>query len=174
MNSKIAKSILLATLSFLIINCQETIEAAAEHLEIAVKTRPANMTAPINNVNSTATQQIAADVVVRNLYKIHTPNKSILGSKSRTPLDKFFDKNLADLIWKDLTTHTGEVGVIDFDPFYNAQDFDIKNLVVGHAKINGTKATVPVSFTNYKRKNLLTYLLVKQNGNWKMNKFKQN
>lgn len=152
---------------FLTINCQETTKAATEGRGIAVKKSIVNTTAQINPL-SPAMQQIAPDAVVRNLYKVHTPNKSILGSKTRAPLDKFFDKNLADLIWKDLTTHTGEVGVIDFDPFYNAQDLSIKNLVVNPAKINGTKATVTVSFTNYKQKNLLTYVLIKQNGNWKI------
>ncbi len=154
MKSKIFNSILLAALLFLIASCQETAAAAP-------------IAAP-NAVEFLLQQATTPDAVVRSLYQVHTPDKSILGSKTRQPLDRFFDKNLADLIWKDLTSHTGEVGVLDFDPFYNAQDFEIKNLVVGGAKIKGAKATVPVTFTNFKQKNALTYSLIKQNGKWKV------
>jgi hypothetical protein len=49
-------------------------------------------------------------------------NSNILSNKSRKLLDKYFDRNLANLIWKDLTTHRNEYGVIDFDIFYNTQD----------------------------------------------------
>ena len=74
------------------------------------------------------TQNSAPDSVVRNLYKTHDKDDgAILDGKSRTLLDKYFDKTLADFIWKDLTTHKDEVGVLDFDPFYNAQDTQIKN-----------------------------------------------
>ncbi len=155
MKSKIFNSILLAALLFLIANYQETAAAAS-----APKAAP--------NAADSLLQQTTPDAVVRGLYQVHTPDKSILGSKTRQPLDRFFDKNLADLIWHDLTSHTGEVGVLDFDPFYNAQDFEIKNLVVGGAKMSGAKATVPVTFNNFKRKNSLTYSLIKQNGKWKI------
>ena len=155
MKSKILYSILMTTLVFLTTNCQETATAAPA---------PSSAFKP----GRFLAQQTTPDAVVRGLYQVHTPDKSILSSKTRQPLDRFFDKNLADLIWKDLTSHTGEVGVLDFDPFYNAQDFEIKNLVVGSAKINGAKATVPVTFTNFKRKNSLVYSLIKQNGKWKI------
>lgn len=125
-------------------------------------------------------QQSTPEVVIRNLYRQHdkankTPENdkfSIIQSKSRIYLDKFFDKNLADLIWNDLKTHTDEVGVIDFDVFYNTQDADIKNLSVGQAKIEGSKATVPVSFTNYDAQETVIFLLVKQNDGWKINDIK--
>lgn len=113
------------------------------------------------------------DAVLRDLYKLHDQDlKSnrdrILNGKSRVNLDKYFDKTLANLIWKDLTTHKDEVGVLDFDPFYNAQDFDIKKLVVGQSNINGNRATVVVTFENSGRRDRLTYSLVQQNSVWKI------
>jgi hypothetical protein len=122
-------------------------------------------------------QQTAPDALVKDLYKVHgqdfeTQDERILDGKSRRLLDKYFDKNLANLFWKDLTTHQEEVGVIDFDPFYNAQDIEIKNLSVGKAKIEGEKATVPVSFNNYDQKETITYLLAKENGAWKISDIK--
>jgi hypothetical protein len=118
-------------------------------------------------------QESSPEAVVADLYKVHeqefkTSRFRIMSGKDRRLLDKYFDKNLADLIWKDLTTHVGEVGVLDFDPFYNAQDADIKNLKVSPAIVNGDTAESTVTFTNYDKKEKLIYTLVKQDGSWKI------
>lgn len=113
------------------------------------------------------------DALVRDLYKLHDQdlkgsNDRILNGKSRIVLNKYFDKTLADLMWKDLTTHKDEVGVLDFDPFYNAQDFDIKRLVIGQPKTVGDQATIVVTFENGGRKDRLIYSLARQNSAWKI------
>jgi hypothetical protein len=72
------------------------------------------------------------------------------------------------LIWKDLKSNSEEIGVLDFDPLYNAQDFDIKGFSVGKAKIAGTKATVTVKFINSGRRDILNYQLVRRNSTWKI------
>lgn len=119
---------------------------------------------------------VTPEAVIKEVYAIHARDNDredrIISSKNRKYLDKYFDKNLADLIWKDLTTHTDEVGVIDFDLFYAAQDMEIKNLVVGKSKITGDKATVPVSFTNFGKKENLNYSLTKEKGAWKISDIK--
>lgn len=117
------------------------------------------------------------DSVVKELYKIHDQDLKgnddrILSRKSRKNIDKFFDKTLADFIWKDLTTHIDEVGVLDFDTFYNAQDFEIKGFSVAAPKISGGKATVAVKFTNFDRKVTLNYSLTKQKKDWKISDIK--
>ncbi len=109
------------------------------------------------------------DALIRDLYKTHDQNNgAIVQGSNRAILNKYFDRNLSGLIWTDMTTNQGEVGVIDFDMFYNAQDTEIKNLAVGAAKINGGRATVPVTFENYKAKNTLVYSLVKEKTAWKI------
>ena len=109
------------------------------------------------------------DALIRDLYKTHDKNNgAIVQGKNRAILNKYFNKNLSDLIWTDMTTNQGEVGVIDFDVFYNAQDTEIKNLAVGAAKINGGRATVPVNFENFNAKNTLVYSLVKEKTAWKI------
>src|SRR5688572_10338313 len=73
------------------------------------------------------------DAVVKSLYAAHDANKSpFFQTKSRTLLDKFFVKDLADMIWKDAVDSEKEqgVGAIDFDPRYDAQDTQITNLVI--------------------------------------------
>ena len=126
---------------------------------------------------SAGAQTLTPDALVRDLYKIHeqdskTSKDRILNGKSRRYLDKYFDKTLADLIWKDLTTDTGYAGVIDFDPFYATQDPNIKNLTVGAPKTTGTKATVIVRFTNSGVKETLNYLLAKQGSGWRITDIK--
>jgi hypothetical protein len=118
-------------------------------------------------------QTFAPDALVRDLYKIHEQDSRsgkdrIINGRSRLYLDKYFAKTLADLIWKDMTTHKDDVGIIDFDVFYNTQDPDIKNLSVGAPKISGSKATVTVRFTNADVKETLNYHLVKQSSGWKI------
>lgn len=124
--------------------------------------------------NTSANSQTSTpDAVVRALYKTHDydlkHNKdSILSGKSRTRVDKYFDRSLANYIWRDLTTHKDEVGVLDFDPFYNTQDPSISNLGIGGAKLNGNKATVRVTFKNAGRKETIVYRLVKERSLWKI------
>lgn len=122
------------------------------------------------SVNS---QTSTPDALVRALYKTHDydlkHNKdSLLNGRSRRTLDKYFDKTLANYIWKDLTTHKGEVGVMDFDPFYNTQDPQITTLIVGTAKIVANRAMVRVTFKNAGRKEIITYKLTKQKSVWKI------
>jgi hypothetical protein len=87
--------------------------------------------------------------LVKELYRVHNNGKGpILAGKSRAVLQKFFDKKLADLLWKVLTTKTDEVGPLDFDPFYNAQDTEISNFLISAAVGNDQDSTVTVTFRN--------------------------
>ena len=114
------------------------------------------------------------ETVLTDLYKVHAEDTKsnrdqFLDGKSRKMLDKFFDKNLANLIWKDLTTNKDEVGVIDSDIFYSTQDTPhIKDLKVAPAVIKGDKATDTVTFTDTGIKQKLVYSLVKENDVWKI------
>ena len=129
------------------------------------------------SVSVSFAQSSAPETLVKELYKIHdqdlkNSSDRILSGENRQNLDKFFDKTLADFIWKDLTTERDEVGVLDFDPFYNAQDFEIKNLSMSKGKIIGSKATVVVKFQNFGAKVSLTYHLIRQNSAWKISDIK--
>jgi ABC-type transporter MlaC component len=125
--------------------------------------------------NSAAAQ--TPDAVIKELYRVHNQqmkdfdagkNNVVQIVKSRVLLNKFFDKNLAGLIWKDVNTHRNDMGVIDFDLFYNTQDDFTGKMSVGQAKVQGAKAAVPVSLNWGTRKETVTYLMVKQNGAWKI------
>ena len=182
---KIQIWILFALILFTNISCQigksedvesnteeKTAVAAGASSEIETNQQPDKTT--------DVSQQPAPEALISELYKQHQKSlnnlesnrDAIIQSRSRAPIDKYFDKNLADLIWEDLSTHKGEIGKIDFDLFTNSQDPNIKNLIVGQAKIQGNKATVPVSFSNYGKKETITYQLVEQSGLWKISDIK--
>ena len=118
-------------------------------------------------------QAASAAALVADLYKQHDAKKSpFFQTKNRALVDKYFTKQLADLIWKDATTSQGEVGAIDADPLYAGQDLEIKNFAVGKAEINGQSATVPVTFTNYGQKQTLTFALKQVDAAWKIDDIK--
>jgi hypothetical protein len=110
------------------------------------------------------------DAVVRELYRVHRNGYGPLFEKrGKKYHDKFFDKNLAGLIWKDFTeTPEGEVGNLDFDPLFKAQDFKITRLRVGAPVVEGEKVYVPVSFNNFGKKQSLKFTLINEDSLWKV------
>jgi hypothetical protein len=119
---------------------------------------------------SRASAAASPDAVVRELYRVHRNGYGrVFDKKGRKLQERFFDENLARLIWKDLTeTPEGEVGHLDFDPLYNAQDIHVTRFRVGVPALEGDKATVPVTFNNYDRKENLKFLMVKTAAGWKI------
>jgi hypothetical protein len=108
--------------------------------------------------------------VVAELYKVHrNGNGPLFTKEGRKHHEQFFDEKLAGLIWKDLTeTPEGEVGHINGDPLFNAQDMKITKLVVGAGTTEGDTASVPVTFMNYDQKVKITFRLVKTGAGWKI------
>ena len=149
----------------------------------AVKTANTNVsTISVNldsNVNATPeptpesaagqSQAAGAEALVADLYKQHDAKKSpFFQTKNRALVDKYFTKPTADLIWKDATSSGNEVGALDGDPLYATQDADIKNFAVGKADVKGATATVPVTFTNYDKKNTVKFQLKIVGTAWKI------
>ena len=166
---KFTKYLLTAIFLLSIINCSSSSKATTENINVAANANTANATTENAAVETAAQKTDEPETFLKDLYKTHDKNNgAIVQGNDRAILDKYFDKNLADLIWKDMTTNRDGVGVIDFDIFYNAQDAEIKNLSVGDAKISGGKAVVDVSFDNFGKKNLISYYLTKEKSSWKI------
>jgi hypothetical protein len=77
------------------------------------------------------TKKSSPEDFIRSLYRFHQPGKDTpdwFGDK-RT-LSKYFDKELTALFIKDDECVKREQGVcnLDFDPIYDAQDFEEKRL----------------------------------------------
>jgi hypothetical protein len=122
------------------------------------------------SVQSAQTLSSSPDGLVKDLYRVHNQKHSpFFQTRSRALLDKYFSKSLADLIWKDARTSKGEVGVIDGDPLYDAQDMEIKKFAIGKAvSESATKAKVPVTFENLGEKKTITFGLSKGAAGWRI------
>jgi hypothetical protein len=117
---------------------------------------------------SKATRTVSPRQVVINLYAQHKRRSPFFQTKSRALLDKFFDRTLASLLWRDAHSAGGEVGALDGDPLFNAQDMEIKNFLVGPETVGAQAAEVPVSFENFGVKHKITFQLVAQSNGWRI------
>jgi hypothetical protein len=110
------------------------------------------------------------DSVVRELYRVHNNGRGhVFEAKGKKYIYKFFDQKLADLIWKDITeTPEGEVGNLDFDPLYNAQDTKIANFLIGKPVVQGDTSSVVVSFRNFGKRTTITFEMNKGQEGWKI------
>jgi hypothetical protein len=107
--------------------------------------------------------------LVKDLYARHAKDEDPFAKpEDRALVERFFDKPLADAIGKDATVPEGELGALDADPLYDAQDTDIKKLTVGTPVITGETAKVVVTFENIGEKRAVTYLLVKRPVGWRI------
>src|SRR5438270_826327 len=109
------------------------------------------------------------DALVRELYRVHNQKHSpFFQTRSRALLYKYFEKNLADMIWKDAVKSKGEVGAIDGDPLYDAQDMEIKKFAIDKATFAGGKARVKVRFENFGQQKNIVFVLVKGPSGWRI------
>jgi len=116
-----------------------------------------------------AAQFTTPRATVVDLYKKHDAKQSpFWQKKSRARVDRYFTKQLADLIWKDAHGPDDEAPVLDGDPLYDAQDTQIKGFRIGLATVKGSTADVRVTFTNFKEKKGLRFALTRVGSSWKI------
>src|ERR1700682_1890192 len=112
--------------------------------------------------------QNSPDTLVANLYKQEKRRSPFFQTRSRAWLDMYFEKTLGDLIWKDAIRSKGEVGLLDGDPLYNAQDMEITNFAVHKPSFANRQARVVVSFENFGKKEEVVFLLVPRRNDWRI------
>lgn len=115
--------------------------------------------------------RLTPEQAVAALYKQHEKQSPFFQTKSRALVDRYFDKELADLIW-NMPNSPDEVGPLDGDPLYNAQDMEIKNFVIHTAIIKNGTATVLATFTNFGKKQEVKFLLAARQAAWKITNIK--
>lgn len=83
---------------------------------------------------------------------------------------RYFEPSLAALILKDrkAAARRGEVGVLDFDPFVDAQDWEISDLAVAVEEAGRDKARATVKFKNADKPSVVALELVKTGNAWKI------
>ena len=120
-------------------------------------------------VHGQTSRTASPDALVRDLYRVHNQKHSpFFQTRSRALLYKYFEKNLADMIWKDAVKSKGEVGVIDGDPLYDAQDMEIKHFAIARPRYEPGRAMVDANFENFGQKKTITFIVVKGPGGWRI------
>ena len=117
--------------------------------------------------------QSSPEGLVSDLYKLDEKKQSPFSqTKDHGLVTKYFSERLAQLIWKDAVKSKGEVGALDFDPLYDAQDFDIKKFSLRKSKSEKDSAEVIASFENMGHKTEITFSLVLTKAGWKISDIK--
>ena len=82
----------------------------------------------------------------------------------------YFEPSLAALMAKDqkVAAKRGEVGLLDFDPFIDAQDWEIYNFDIAVDDGAPGKATATVKFTNFDKPVTVRLDLIKVKNDWRI------
>jgi len=107
--------------------------------------------------------------VVTELYSAHKGKADPLQyPASKKLLGAYFGKGLLPLFLKDQSESKGEVGKIDFDPLYDAQDFDIKDFSIALVAQQKDSAEVAASFKNIGTSEKIVFLLSNTAQGWRI------
>ena len=120
------------------------------------------------------TKKSSPEDFIRSVYRFHQPwgNQPDWFGDKRT-LSKYFDKELTALFIKDDECEKREQGVcnLDFDPIYDAQDFDKKTTNLQVAAVAGHSELFNVTFTNLGTRTLV-YRLTNTPSGWRISDIK--
>ena len=108
---------------------------------------------------------------VTGLYEGYKGNDSPGHALDSAPvIRRYFEPSLATLMIKDqkAAAKRGEVGTLDFDPFVDAQDWDISHFDIAVAEGAPGRASATVRFTNQGRPTTVWLDLVTINNEWRI------
>jgi Protein of unknown function (DUF3828) len=115
-----------------------------------------------------------AEEFIRALYRFYQPWKEhSYWLDNKEMLSKYFDKELTALFLKDDECTKREQGVcnLDFDPIYDAQDFDKETKDLKIVSVSGQPNVFNVTFTNLGTRTLI-YNLKKTPKGWRISDIK--
>jgi len=104
--------------------------------------------------------------LVAQLYQAHRSKHDPLDETAL--LGRYFDPALLKLYLKDRREAKGEVGRLDGDPLYNAQDFEIKDFAISAPELTGREARVKVNFKNLGKPTRIVFVLNRTANEWKI------
>jgi len=111
--------------------------------------------------------------VITDLYHAHKGKADPLQyPASKKLLGAYFEKGLLSLFLKDQSESKGEVGKLDFDPLYDAQDFGIKDFSIALIAQQKDSAEVAASFKNIGTSEKIVFLLSNTAQGWRITDIK--
>jgi hypothetical protein len=123
------------------------------------------LASPLAAADSSAHDFVAT---IYDTYVSKERNGLILDSDAK--VRRYFEPSLAALILQDRkqSARRGEVGVLDFDPFVDAQDWDISDLAIAVADAGPGKARAVVKFKNVDKPSVVALELIRIGNAWKI------
>ncbi len=117
-------------------------------------------------INACGQSKTSAKVFLSDLYKGYqlSQGPNYLGNAA----DTIFASDLLNLIRKDQEQAEGDVGLLDFDPICDCQDFDISNVHIDTKKMTKSKLEADVHFTNAGSTVNIGFTLVGDGKQWKI------
>lgn len=117
-------------------------------------------------INACGQSPASAKVFLADLYKGYqsTQGPSYLGNAA----DTLFTPDLLSLIRKDQEQSKGEVGILDYDPICDCQDFAISNVRVDTKQTGKTTWEADVQFTNSGSDVTLGFALKGEGKRWRI------
>ena len=106
------------------------------------------------------------DVVVE-LYKVQHDAKRDPFTETKL-LPRYFDAELTKLYLRDVREAKGEVGRLEVDPLYYAQDFEITDFSISEPKTSGKESVVTVTFKNMRKPHRIEFVMSHTAGGWKI------
>jgi hypothetical protein len=115
--------------------------------------------------------EASALAFVTGVYHGYTGNDSPGHALDSEPvIRRYFEPSLAALMIKDqkLAAKRGEVGTLDFDPFVDAQEWEISGFDIAVSKTAPGRASATVKFTNLGRPTIVWLDLVTVKNAWRI------
>ena len=109
---------------------------------------------------------LSAKDLVAQLYQAHRSKHDPLDETDL--LGRYFDAPLLALYLKDKREAKGEVGRLDGDPLYNAQDIQIKDFSISAPEVSGGETRVTVRFKNLGKPARVVYALRRTGNGWRI------
>ncbi len=108
--------------------------------------------------------------LMRELYRIHDQgNGPLLDPAAGAARRLYFTESLAAALDQELNRpDSGEVGNLDFDPFYNAQDTEIGDLDFAVAKVSGHETFAIARFSNFGEPIEIIYRVIEGARGWRI------
>jgi len=110
--------------------------------------------------------ELSAKDLVAQFYQAHRSKHDPLDETQL--LGRYFDAALLKLYLKDKREAKGEVGRLDGDPLYNAQDIQIKDFSVSAPESAAGETRVTVHFKNIGKPTRIVYVLRQTADGWKI------
>jgi hypothetical protein len=119
---------------------------------------------------ATASPNDSPQDLMRELYRVHDQgNGPLLDPAASKERRVYFTESLAAALDQELDRRDAEeVGNLDFDPFYNAQDTEIADLDFAVAKVSGNQTFAIARFSNFGEPNEIVYKVVQDGRGWRI------